>query len=207
MLAGVGGPGVQLRQGRCRVFFQEGADAELGGETLGESVLGLHRQRKVVQPVVRHQRGVGQEQKGRHWPADGFAVWRIQRVQQNAHGLAIVLWQMPAQGARQMVPTRHQLQGVVTLQGVTQKILGVKCRVHRPHHRRDGAGNLGAVMVLEGFCHGCLQPTAAACRGGHPCAALCTSCTAKRLWRSTRGSSSRVLSRPSRTTTRPFTTV
>ena len=108
-------PLAQPRQRGGFVLHQKRPDAELGSEALCQRVLGVHRGFEVRQSVMRHQRGVGQEQESGHRAANVFAVGRVHRVQQDTDGFLKIFRQMATQHMGDMVATWHQLQCLVAV--------------------------------------------------------------------------------------------
>ena len=148
---------------------RKGADAELGREALGQLVLCLHGELEMVQPEFGHEQGMRQVQEGCQRQVGAPPVGLLGAGQHDGQRLGVVSRQMAAQGLCDVAAARHQRQGIEAAQGVAEKGVGVKARVHRCHHAGNGLGYVGAVLGDQWFTH--VVGVRAGCAGASLCAA------------------------------------
>lgn len=131
--------------------FQERADAEFGGEALGQFIMRLQGLLQVLQSEFRNELGVGKVVKNGH--VAGFRA-RAEGGEEDAEGLGIVPGQMPAQEVSDPEAARHQVQAIVAGGRLALERSGVEGGMHPPDLFCDAAGNLQAEAVFQGLGHG-----------------------------------------------------
>ena len=72
--------------------LEEGTDAEFGGESLGQLVLGEHGWLEVFQTVLGNKEGVGKVEKWGHAVALGFGQFGAKRAEERLNGTAVIGW-------------------------------------------------------------------------------------------------------------------
>ena len=124
-------PCAEMFQGKLRVFFEKGADAEFGGEALGELVVAAQGDLGMVEALLGHEEDVGEVEEDAHAVVLAAVEFGAKGGPDDFGCGGEVAGEVDGQLPRDMAAARHEFQSLKAVEGIAEKRLGLKAGMDR----------------------------------------------------------------------------